>query len=166
MTGLELYSYSLLDDQLWYVAHPVHPTDEEVAELRQVALGGWQMTDATLRAEVIKNNITNAKAWLAWLIRAFPTITFIAPWIAALDGGGDDDLIPEQRARGLRDCCRTIRRCSGMVHVGGRVSSGMTEEAKVAARVVDLTSLGRRPPALSSADPFRFAHAPSSEDSR
>jgi hypothetical protein len=171
VTGLELYSHSLLDDQLWYVAHPVHPADDEVTDgfrRLQGYVGGspGERELREIREEIIRANIANAKAWLAWLIRAFPTITFIAPWIAALDGGGDDDLVPEQRARGLRDCCRTIRRCSGMVHVGGRVSSGMAEEARVAVQVVDLTSFGRRPPALSSVDPFRFAHAPSSEDSR
>lgn len=171
MTGLELYSHSLLEDQLWYVAHPVHPTDEEVAAFRvrrdeaytaERVAGCLLFSDRTfmvpkndheVREAIVRDNIANAKVWLAWLTRAFPTITFIAPWIAALDGGGDNDLDPAMRARGIRDCCRTIRRCSGMVHVGGRVSSGMTEEAKVAAQVVDLTFFGRRPPATLEVNP-------------
>lgn len=150
MTGLELYSYSLLEDQLWYVAHPVHPTAEEVAAAR-LRLPAW--SDVKIREMVVRGNIVNAKRWLAWLIRSFPTVTFIAPWIAALDGGGDDDLDPTMRARGLRDCCRTIRVCSGIVLVGGRVSGGMSEEKSHARAVVDLTFLGRVPPAFVEVNP-------------
>lgn len=148
---------ALHDDQLWYVAHSVHPTDEEIAAFRVGPSGGVQTgygfvskcTDREVSEMIIRDNIANAKLWLAWLIRRFPTITFIAPWIAALDGGGDDDLDPVQRDRGLRDCCRTIRVCSGMVCVGGRVSGGMSKEATYARSVIDLTSLGREPPADS-----------------
>lgn len=136
----------LRSDQLWYVAHPVHPTDEEVERVRSLALGGVYMSDRALRYEVILNNINNAKQWLAWLIREYPSVTFIAPWIATLDGGGDDDLDPEQRERGLRDCCRAIRRCDGVVLVGGRVSDGMRREAENNPNVVDLTHLGRTRP--------------------
>lgn len=166
MTGLELYSHSLLDDQLWYVAHPVRPTDADVAAFRaredeldelgretsglvtSFPVRMRRRTDREIHVQIIQDNIVNAKAWLAWLVRAFPTITFIAPWIAALDGGGDDDLDPAMRARGLRDCCRTIRVCSGIVLVGGRVSGGMSDEKSHARAVVDLTFLGRVPPTI------------------
>jgi len=158
VTGLELYSYSLLDDQLWYVAHPVHPTGEEVTEgfrrLRGYVGGSpGERELREIREEVVRANIANAKVWLAWLASGFPTITFIAPWIAALDGGGDDDLDPAARARGLRDCCRTIRVCSGIVLVGGRVSDGMSKERSHARAVVDLTFLGRVPPAALEVHP-------------
>ena len=161
-----LDAYGTRDDQLWYVAHPVHPTEEEVvaararedeafAYMRAPAMGrssssGFvverRKSDRELRETIVRDNIWNAKQWLAWLIRRFPTITFIAPWIATLDGGGDDDLVPEQRARGLRDCRRTIRVCSGMVLVGGRVSAGMLDESDHARTGIDLTFLGRSPP--------------------
>lgn len=151
MKELELYSHSLLDDQLWYVGHPVHPTQEEITEgfrrLRGYVGGSPGARELReIQEECIRANIANAKVWNAWLVRAFPTITFIMPWVAALDGGGDDDLDPAMRARGLRDCCRTIRRCDGMVLVGGRVSGGMSAERDHARAVVDLTFLGRTPP--------------------
>lgn len=144
-------------DQLWYVAHPVHPTDDEVVEgMRRLRgyVGGSPgvREEREVKEEIIRENIANAKRWLAWLTTRFPEITFIAPWIASLDGGGDDDLDPVCRARGLRDCCRTIRACHGMVHVGGRVSSGMLEEESHAWGVVDLTYLGRTPPATNTTE--------------
>jgi len=146
-----LTAYGMRDDQLWYVAHPIHPTEEEIAAwvkrlVPPIPSFVSMAPDLDPARLVILDNIVNAKAWLAWLVRRFPRITFIAPWIASLDGGGDDDLDPAQRARGLRDCCRTVKMCSGLIHVGGRVSSGMLEEASHARTVVDLTFLGRSPP--------------------
>ncbi len=132
-----------LTEELWYVAHPVHPTDAEIAEM--IGPSGSDFWGVAA-ARVVRDNIANAKLWLAWLARRFPAITFIAPWIASLDGGGGDDLDPASRERGLRDCCRTIRACDGLVHTGGRVSSGMVTEARAARWVVDLTYLGRSPP--------------------
>ena len=153
-----LDAYGMRDDQLWYVAHPVHPTEEEVTEgfrrLRGYVGGSpGERELREIREEIVRANIANAKVWLAWLTRRFPTITFIAPWIAALDGGGDDDLDPTMRLRGLRDCCRTIRVCSGIVLIGGRVSGGMSEEKSHARAVVDLTFLGRVPPAMPEVNP-------------
>lgn len=152
MNGLAaLAAAATRDDQLWYVAHPVRPIDGEVTDgmrrLREFVGGEPDERERReIMTEVVCGNIANAKLWLAWLIRRFPEITFVAPWIATLDGGGDDDFDPAARARGLRDCCRTIRVCAGVVHVGGRVSGGMTEEASHARVVVDLTFLGRAPP--------------------
>ncbi len=147
MSGLDDFDLVVpRPDQLWYIGHPVHPTDEDVAAVR-ASFGGPTMTDRAVRELVIRANIAGAKAWLGWLKGRFSSITFIAPWIAALDGGGDDDLDPSQRARGLRDCCRTIRVCSGMVQTGGRLSAGMIEESKSARAIIDLTYLGRVPPA-------------------
>lgn len=146
-----LEAYAVRPEQLWYVAHPVKPTEEEVAawvkRLEAPVVSLVRIApDLDPARLVVLDNIVNAKAWLAWLTRRFPSVTFIAPWVAALDGGGDDDFDPAQRARGLRDCCRTIRACSGMVGVGGRMSGGMLEEASHARIVVDLTFLGRAPP--------------------
>lgn len=161
-----LDAFGMRDDvQVWYVGHPVHPLEEDVAAFRareeeviaylrsmDKSPPGFvvtiRKTDREVREQIICTNIANAKLWLAWLRRRFPAITFIMPWAVALDGGGDDDLDPEQRARGLRDCCRTIRVCHGMVHTGGRVSDGMTHEASNARVVVDLTFLGRTPPII------------------
>ncbi len=147
--GAEAFAASL-----WYMAHPVHPTEEEVATIRSAALGESAMTDRAIRELVIRSNVANAKRWRAWLASRFPAVSFIAPWIAAIDGGGDDDLDPEQRARGLRDCCRTISVCDGLVLVGGRISRGMTEEREYARRSLDLTQVGRTPP-VDSWDDFR-----------
>lgn len=140
------------DLRLWYVAHPVRPTDEEVAAWAK-RLEGPIMSmvrsapDLDPARLAVLDNVANAKRWLAWLVRRFSNITFIAPYIASLDGGGDDDSVPEQRVRGLRDCCRTVDRCDGVVNVGGRVSDGMLVEMQYARVTVDLTYLGRSPPA-------------------
>jgi len=165
-----LDAYGMRGDQLWYVAHPVHPTAEDVAAYRageneiiayaRSKLGpspGFviehRKTDREVLEQIIRDNIASAKLWLAWLRHRFPTISFIMPWVVALDGGGDDDLDPAARARGLRDCCRTVRVCHGIVHVGGRISGGMKDEASYARSVIDLTFLGRTPPARIEAAP-------------
>ncbi len=147
----DLDDFATDDEQLWYVAHPVHPTKEEVVEGMRRLRGfvGGSPGDRERREvseEIIRGNIVNAKGWMAWLIWKYPVVTFIAPWIATLDGGGDDDLDPAQRERGLRDCCRTVKVCHGIVLIGGRVSGGMAKEASHARAAVDLTSLGRTPP--------------------
>jgi hypothetical protein len=153
MIGIEaLEAVAVHDDQVWYVAHPVHPAEEEVTEgfrrLRGYVGGSpGERELRELREEIVRANIASAKVWLVWLSRRFPTVTFIAPWIAALDGGGGDDLDPECRRRGIRDCLRTVRRCDGIVLLGGRVSNGMREEALHARSVIYLTGLGRVPPA-------------------
>lgn len=98
-------------------------------------------------------NIARALRWLKWLSDGDPSTTYIAPWIAALMAG-DDDSDPAARARGLEHDCRVVRRCDGIVLVGGRVSSGMAVEREAARvhglDVVDMTSLGDEPPARAS----------------
>lgn len=154
MTGLDaLEAVALRDDQVWYVAHPVRPTDDQVAAWRRrlaspiASMVREPLPELDPERMVILDNVANAKAWLARLSRRFPTVTFIMPWVVAIDGGGDDDLDPESRRRGIRDCCRTVRRCDGIVLLGGRVSDGMREEALHAWSVIDLIGLGRVPPA-------------------
>lgn len=62
---------------------------------------------------------------------------------------GDSD--PAARARGLEHDCNVVKRCDGLVLVGGRMSSGMAIERGAAEShgrdVVDLTHLGDEPPA-------------------
>lgn len=152
MTAIpELDAALLRGDQLWYVAHPVHPTEEKLFEARQIGYEiGYEQTEEEYRRMIVRDNVAGGKAWLRWLSDRYPALTFVAPWIASLDGGGGDDLDPERRARGLRDCRVTIRACAGMVLVGGRVSAGMRDEMSCAASVVDLTHLGENPPDTDS----------------
>jgi hypothetical protein len=154
----ELDSYTPQDEQLWYVAHPIRPTEGEVAawvkRLTSPIPSMVRMApDLDPARLAILDNIANAKGWLAWLIWRYPAVTFIAPYVATLDGGGDDDLDPAQRARGLRDCRRTVRVCNGIVLVGGRLSGGMLDEASVARAAIDLTFLGRTPPPYNRKEP-------------
>lgn len=120
-----------------YMAAPLRPTEAEIA-----AYGG----DARL---ALLANLARAEAWLAWLRRASPAVTFIAPWIASVRSG-EDDSDPAQREAGLVDDCTVIERCDGVVLAGGRVSSGMRRERKAAydsgIEVTDLTALGVEPP--------------------
>lgn len=139
-------------DQLWYVAHAVRPTDAEVAAVRDAEraaarsdVGVITSTEKEIRQMLTRANIASGKLWLARLSNQYPGVTFIAPWIAALDGGGGDDAVPRLRARGLRDCRRTVTRCDGIVLVGNRVSDGMMEEATMARLIIDLTVLKGHP---------------------
>lgn len=109
---------------------------------------GWHVTGLEQLAEVAasaSNRDRHGEVWLAWLRATYPAVTFIAPWITAIESGADDR-DQEQRARGLRDDVRVVCRCDGIVLCGGRVSSGMRHEAKHAANVIDLTALGPEPP--------------------
>lgn len=102
-----------------YVAHPLAPTTEEVADYDVFP---------DRHAQALNKNIRLALRWLAWLRASFPEDTFIAPWIATvLSLHGDDS--PEWREAGLRDDCATVERCDGIVLCGSRVSSGMRREA-------------------------------------
>lgn len=136
------------EEQVWYVCHPLHSTDAEIADLRSredAVNQRWfkvnKVSDQEARKLIANGNLAQAKICLDRLRRMFPTITFIAPWITAVEAGADDS-DPAQREAGLRDDCRVVRRCDGVVHTGNRVSDGMRREAEHAREVVDLTYLG------------------------
>lgn len=105
----------------------------------------------------VDGNVKRALAWLAWLRRGEPGRAIVAPWIAGILAGENDD-DPEQRERGLLDCETTCERVDGIVLVGGRISSGMQREIeRVKLRrwrgvrpqpgwISDLTSLGATAP--------------------
>ena len=99
-------------------------------------------------------NLARALRWLRWLTATNPDATYIAPWIAAIISGEDDD-DPAARARGLAHDVVTVKRCDGLVLVGGRVSSGMAIERDAmlahGGRVIDLTYIGDEPPSLQVA---------------
>lgn len=96
--------------------------------------------------ETVEANIQRALRWLAWLRKKYPCITFIAPWIAAIQSIGVDGT-PGQREAGLVDDCAVVEICYANVAVGGRWSSGMRREASHASHIFDLTPLGPEPPA-------------------
>jgi hypothetical protein len=119
-----------------YVAHPVSPSPEELQSQRESAEVMRQMCapplpdpldDDRIAVAATMVNVRLGMRWLAWLMKSFPRVTFIAPWITAIMSGADDT-DPEQRERGLRDCCRVVERCDGIVLCGGRISSGMQRE--------------------------------------
>jgi hypothetical protein len=94
---------------LIYMAHPVRPID----------------------GETLAGNIERAEAWLVWCQRNFPAWVVIAPWLAELRAYGlDEEGEREQRAAGMARQLEVVRRCDGVVLVGGRVSPGMREEAR------------------------------------
>lgn len=99
----------------------------------------------------VDGNIKRALSWLAWLRRSDSTLIYIAPWIAGILSGDDDD-DAEQRERGLQDCEATAAICAGIVLVGGRLSAGMAREARAVRDaggiVIDLTHLGPEPPGV------------------
>ncbi len=94
-------------------------------------------------------NLARALRWLKWLSDQAPETAIIAPWIAALMSGEDDN-DQAARARGLAHDVMVVRRCDCIVLCGGRVSQGMAMErdAMIAAggEVHDLTGMGDEPP--------------------
>ena len=109
---------------IWYVAHPVHGD--------------------------VMGNVARAGAWLRWLVAGEPDVAFIAPWIASIHCGADDDNDPAQRARGILDAATVIARCDGIILCGGRVSDGMKIELEAMAAaggwVLNLNEMGSEPP--------------------
>lgn len=126
-----------------YVAHPLSPTEAEMAD------AGRSISTLPTITVAINRNVERAMRWLAWLRRAFPETTFIAPWIATVMSLYGDDS-PALREAGLVDDCAVVERCDGIVLCGGRISSGMYREACAgrfpAHWICDLTGLGGEPP--------------------
>ena len=97
------------------------------------------------------NNIARAHRWFAWsngpdareILGIDSDIVVIAPWLVQPKSV---DHVPEARMRHMKWCTLAAARCDEVWLVGGRVSKGMQEEADVARRVRDLSSLGVEPP--------------------
>lgn len=122
-----------------YVAHPVAPSEEEIAEIPyetiERAHGEYERDirhpiahEVRVKA-ALKANLERAMRWLSWLRRSFPETTFIAPWISSIMAEADDS-DPKQREAGLVDCCAVVERCDGIVLCGGRIASGMRRETE------------------------------------
>ncbi len=111
---------------------------------RAVAYVAHQLSAAT--PELMAANRENGARWCVWLCRHFGLAT-VADWIVMSSVLEETE---ENRAMGLACDFALIERCDLVIHVGGRVSSGMALEAEHAAecdvRVVDLTWLGFEPP--------------------
>lgn len=92
-----------------------------------------------------ERNRENAAKWVAWV--AMQGHAPIADWIIL---SGEWDESPTNRARGIAIDLALVARCDELWLVGGRVSTGMQQEADEAIRlgkgVFDLTGLGVMPP--------------------
>lgn len=138
-----------------YVAHPLAPTEEEMAVADATCRS--QACDAGHAGFALRRNIDLALRWLAWLRRSFPQDTFIAPWIATVFSLSGDDSA-ELREAGLVDDCAVVERCDGIVMTGSRIGSGGDRERRhgmsyargwtcaAGFKVFDLTWLGCREP--------------------
>jgi len=96
---------------------------------------------APLGADV-DGGAARARRWLRWLIDREPDVAFSCPWLPYVDaaepsdklGGGVAaglETLPPFRQRAFRDDLESARRCNGIVLVGGHISKGMSEEARV-----------------------------------
>lgn len=96
----------------------------------------------------VAGNIASAEALYAWLVEMHPDVAFVMSWLVDVLTG--DDLDPERRERGLRDCEAIAARCDGIVLVGPRLSTGMMRELAACRDaggwVSNLTALGATPP--------------------
>lgn len=105
-------------------------------------------------------NIERAKRWFCWLVSSFDDVAIMVPWmpyILTLDES------PANRDRGIRDDLRCLRRCDGIVSVGGLMSPGMQGEMDLAYQLNfkwtrDWTWLGAEPPPVIGGVPWRDAH--------
>ncbi|MES2209926.1 MAG: hypothetical protein V4515_07035 [Chloroflexota bacterium] len=113
--------------QVLYVAAPLRPTEEEIADVEFCERGERTPGPRARAAVALRVNLDRAMRWLSWLRRSFPEATFIAPWIASVLAGADDT-DPAQREAGFTDDCAVIERCDGIVLCGRRISEGMRRE--------------------------------------
>ena len=93
-------------------------------------------------------NIKAAFGWMSWLLRRWPRVAFIAPWI--VDAHVLDDGDPLEREQGLRRDEAVVGLADAVLLVGGRVSVGMERERITALTAggdaVDFTRAGASPP--------------------
>lgn len=75
----------------------------------------------------IPGNLARAKAALASLQSRYPDRAFIAPWIAWVEMG-DDDNDPAARERGMQRDLAVIAKCDELWVWGNRISAGMARE--------------------------------------
>lgn len=105
MTQLELPFYKPLE--IWYLAHPVSGA-----------------------SGAVRANLESAIRWLRYFQDQDPTRHYVAPWVACVMANLDRDVHPGTPF--YDECLRAdqemVRRCNGVVMVGGRVSEGMARE--------------------------------------
>lgn len=99
--------------------------------------------------ETITSNLDRARRWYRHILRSYPNVSPIAPWVLTCEVL--DDTIAEDRARGMALNEAVIVRCEAVWLFGPRISGGMAAEAALAKRygipVFDFTALGAEPPA-------------------
>jgi len=92
-------------------------------------------------------NLARARRWLRWIYDNFD-VAVVADWIVCCEVL--DDSNPAHRAHGLAMDRTLVEICDEFWTVGGRVSTGMQSEERIAlaANVIvrDLTWLGEEPP--------------------
>jgi hypothetical protein len=92
--------------------------------------------------EGIDENRRRAALWAAWAL----TVCGVSPVCSWIVLTGVLPETSENRRLGLEADKAQVALCDELWYVGGRISSGMREEATVAKKIVDLTHLGERPP--------------------
>lgn len=105
-------------------------------------------------------NVARAERWLRWACQE-PNIAPMAPWLEYVRlFAGDDDSDVKARNLNVSRSCVLATRASEVWLVGGRISSGMHEEAKAAEAagvpVFDWTSIGPEPPSYPPSWAIRF----------
>jgi hypothetical protein len=131
-----------------YLAHPVAPTEEQIAALTKPSeLFPEPRSRELATTLVVRDNLDSALSWLRWLV-GNTDWAISAPWIPYVQAL--NDATSSHRERGLRDDCAMAARCDGIILVGGRISSGMEREWNAVKDrdgwVLDLLHLGPTPP--------------------
>ncbi len=128
-----------------YCAHPVAPTEEQLAAHRKRLVPG--IDDSLVTESVVAYNLASARIWLRWLVE-HTDWAISMPWMPYVETL--NDATSSHRHRGLRDDCLMAARCDAIILCGGRISSGMAMERdavqKAGKAVVSLIDLGALPP--------------------
>jgi hypothetical protein len=120
-----------------YVSHRVMPSASEID--KPPTGDGWRLwikesswtacSEADRIRLMIKWNLDSGIRWLAWFRGSFPEVTWIAPWISAIESLGRD-AGPELIDRALADDLDVVERCDGIALCGLALCDEMKQKAR------------------------------------
>lgn len=77
-----------------------------------------------------KGALASIERWFHWIVRNYDDVAVCVPWhlyVLKLD-----DMVPDDRQRGMRDDIEILKRCDEIWLCGDRVSAGMRAEIEIA----------------------------------
>jgi hypothetical protein len=115
----EIFRKASFKRDVFYMAHPVS---------QDVKLGS--PTYGERGPQFFRENIDNAKLWMAWLMENDRSRVYIAPWITEVQLV-DENMMTTTYDEALLDDEEVVRRLDGIILVGGTITQGMARERVV-----------------------------------